>query len=138
MKKNKLEKVIDRIFRSYKSNVRTLKEDYSFPTISGVDFSRISVMTDKSKNIQEEKIINYADRKTKLFGEVYIVEEVLQWFTLEGHGRERFIKHFLIDNNSWVSTELHCGISRDTLARWRKEVFEKAETVGKWIGYFQE
>ncbi len=136
MKKDR-EKAIDRIFRSYRTNIRILREDYSFPSISGVDFSRISVMTDKSKNTQEDKIINYADRRTKLFGEVYIVDEVLQWFELEGHGRERFIKHFLIENNSWVSTELHCGISRETLARWRKDAFEKAETVGKWIGYFK-
>lgn len=131
-------KEIDRVFRSYKTNIRILREDYSFPSISGVDFSRISVMTDRSKNAQEDKIINYADRRTKLFAEVYIVDAVLQWFELEGHGRERFIKYFLIENNSWVSTEMRCGISRETLARWRKEVFDKAKTVGKWIGYFQE
>jgi hypothetical protein len=124
------------MFRAYRSNIRALKDDYNFPSVSAVDFSRIAIQTDKSRNVQEDKVINYADRKTKIFGEVFIVEETLQWFRLEGHGRERFIQHFLIENNGWVSTELHCCIARSTLAVWRKDVFEKAETVGKWIGYF--
>lgn len=133
---NKRERDIERMFRAYRSNVRLLKDDYNFPSISAVDFSRIAIQTDKSRNSQEDLVINYADKKTKLFAEVFIVEETLQWFRLEGHGREKFIQHFLVENNGWISTEMHCAISRDTLSRWRKEVFEKAETLGKWIGYF--
>lgn len=135
---NPKEKIINGIFQRYKSNLRTLKDDYDFPSVTGVDFSRIAVTSDKSRNVQEDKIINYADKKTKLYGEVFIVEETVKWFELEGHGRERFINYFLIGGHSWISTEMHCGISRDTLARWRKEVFEKAETVGKWIGFFEK
>ena len=123
------------IFRNYKANKKALRDDYDFPTVSAVDFSRISIQTDRSRNVQEDKIINYADKKTALYAQVYIVEEVLRWFQLEGHGRERFINIFMIDHCSWTKTEMECHISNQTILRWHREVLEKAEMVAEWVNY---
>lgn len=130
------ERKIESLFRNYKANVKALKDDYGFPSVSAIDFSRLAVQTDKSKNIQEDKIIDYTDRKTGLYAQVYIVEEVIRYFVLEGHGRERFVRIFFIDGCSWVKTEMECHVTRGALSWWRKEVFEKAETVAEWINYF--
>ena len=130
------EKELLAMFKNYKANKKALKEDYGFPSISGVDFSRISVQTDKSRNIQEDKIISYADEKTRLFAQVYIVDEVMRYFVLEGHGRERFVQSSLINGDSWTKTEMLCCVSRGTMSYWRRDVIEKAEMVADWLNYF--
>lgn len=131
------ERQINRIFSSYYANKKTLREDYNFPSITATDYSRVVVQTDKSKNTQEDKIINYADRRTVLFAEKFIVEETLQYFHLEGHGRDRFVRFFFIDGNGWIATQIECCISASTLAYWRRDVLEKAEILGRDIGYFK-
>ena len=130
------EKELVGLFKAYKENKKALREDYGFPGVSAVDFSRISVQTDRSKNVQEDKIINYADRKTRLFAQVYIVDEVLRFFILEGHGREKFVQTYYIDGASWIRTAYECHISDSTLSLWRRDMIEKAEMVAKWINYF--
>lgn len=124
------------MFKNYKANKKALKEDYGFPSVTAVDFSRISIQTDKSRNIQEDKIISYADEKTRLFAQVYIVDEVMRYFVLEGHGRERFVTSSLINGDSWTKTEMLCCVSRGTMSYWRRDVIEKAEMVADWLNYF--
>lgn len=121
------------IFRNYKENKKALRDDYNFPSLSAVDFSRISVQTDKSRNIQEDKIIDYADKKTALYAQVFIVEEVLRWFEVEGHGREHFIKLYLIDGCSWQKTKHECHIQDRALANWLRDALEKADWYAKWL-----
>lgn len=130
------EKEIIKIFRDYKKNKKELKENYGFPTISSVDFSRIAVQTDKSRNIQEDKIISYADKKTRLYAQVYIVDEVIRYFVLEGHGRERFVQVYYINGASWRYTVTECHVSDSTLSLWRRDMIEKANTVAEWLNYF--
>ena len=130
------EKAIEQLFRRYKTNKRELAQDYNIPTPSGIAYDKIKVQADNSRNAQYEQTVEYISKREELFKRVFIVEEVLNWFRLEGHGRERFIKTLLIDGRSWIKTEMDCGLSRDTIARWRREVFEKAEIVGKWVNYF--
>ena len=130
------EKELLAMFKNYKANKKALKEDYGFPSITGVDFSRISIQTDKSRNIQEDKIISYADEKTRLFAQVYIVDEVMRYFVLEGHGRERFIQVYYIDGASWRRTIIECHVSEGTLSYWRRDMLEKAKMVAEWLNYF--
>jgi hypothetical protein len=130
------EKAIEQLFRRYKTNKRELAQDYNIPTPSGIAYDKIKVQADNSRNAQYEQTVEYISKREELFKRVFIVEEVLNWFRLEGHGREHFIKTFLIDGNTWVKTEMGCCLSRDTIARWRREVLEKAEIVGKWVNYF--
>ena len=125
---------IERFFRSYKANKRTLQNDYSIPVPSGIAYDKICVKKDASKNVTEFMTIESISRREELFKKVYVVDEVCRWFELEGHGRERFIKCFFIDGYSWVKTEIECGLSRGTLSYWRLEVLEKADLVGKWVG----
>lgn len=125
---------IERFFRSYKANKRTLQNDYSIPVPSGIAYDKICVKKDASKNVTEFMTIEYIAKREELFKKVWIVDETLRWFELEGHGREQFIKVFFINGNSWVKTEIECGMSRDTLGRWRREVLEKADIVCGWLG----
>lgn len=130
------EKELCKIFARYKENQKELRDKYSIPVPSGVNYGKIVVKTDVTKNAQEELAVEYAARRELLFKQITIVDEVMQWFTLEGHGRERFIKVFFIDRALWIKAEMECHVSRDTLSRWRRDVLEKAEIVGKWLNYF--
>lgn len=131
-----VERELVEIFRSYKDNKKELTNEYSIPVPSGVRYDKIAVKTDKSVNGVEKMTVDYIARREDLFKKVYIVDEVLRWFQLEGHGRERFIKSFLIDGNSWTKSEVECCVSRGALSYWRREVLEKAETVAMWVNYF--
>lgn len=135
MKKSR-EKWICQIFKRYKANIEELMEDLNFPSVGATDYSRVVVQSTKG-NTQEDKIINYADRRTVLFAEKFIVEETLQYFHLEGHGRDRFVRFFFIDGNGWIATQIECNICERTLAYWRRDVLEKAEILGQDIGYFK-
>lgn len=134
--KREREKAIESLFRDYKANKKELQEDCNIPVPSGIDYSKIKVQQDLSRNGVYERTVEYISKREEIFKKVFIVEEVLNWFRLEGHGRERFIKVFFIDGYSWVKTEMECLVVRDTLARWRRDVLDKAEMVGKWINFF--
>ena len=130
-----VERELVNIFRAYKDNKKELANDYSIPVPSGVRYDKIVIKTDNSVNGVEKMTVDYIARREELFKKVYIVDEVLRWFQLEGHGRERFIKLFMIDRCSWTKAEMDCCVSRGTLSYWRREVLEKAEMVAKWINF---
>ena len=130
------ERDIVNLFRGYKANKKELESNYNIPVPSGVRYDKISVKTDKSVNGVEKMTVDYIARRADLFKKVYIVDEVLRWFQLEGHGRERFIQIYYIDGSGWVKTCHECCLSEGTLSYWRREVHEKAETVAMWVNYF--
>ena len=129
-------KEINALFKWYKSNKKALAQDYNIPVPSGVSYDKISVQTDKTKNPVEHATIEYISKREELFKKVFIVEETLNWFKLEGHGRERLIEYLLIDRHSWTETEIKCRISRHALSTLRNDAFEKAEMLAKWVNYF--
>ena len=131
-----VERELVEIFRSYKDNKKELTNEYSIPVPSGVRYDKIAVKTDKSVNGVEKMTVDYIARREDLFKKVYIVDEVLRWFQLEGHGRERFIQIYCINGSGWVKTCSECCVSEGTLSHWRREMLEKAEMVAKWINYF--
>lgn len=130
------EKIISSLFRQYKANKKELAQDYNIPAPSGISYDKIKVKGDTFRNVPYEQTVEYISKREELYKKVFIVEEVLNWFKLEGHGRERFIKIFLMDGNSWVKTEMDCHIAHATLVSWRREVLEKAEIVAKWFDFF--
>lgn len=130
------EKAIIGLFRNYKANKRKLAQDYNIPTPSGVAYDKIKVKGDLSKNVVLEQTVSYISEREELYKKVFIVDEVLTWYKMEGHGREKFIKLFFIENYSWIRTERVCNIAESTLASWRREVLEKAEMVAKWVNFF--
>lgn len=130
------EKQIESIFRNYKRNKKELAQDYNIPVPSGVSYDKVSVQNGSNRNPVEEMTVEYISKREDLSKKVFIVDEVLTWFRLEGHGRDRFVRIFLIEGSSWVKTSVECHICRNTLFSWRREVLEKAETVAKWINFF--
>lgn len=129
-------KKLKSIFRAYKANKKALREDYNFPSVSAVDFSRLAVQTDHSRNGEEEKTIEYIARKEYLFKQVYIVDEVCRWFEVEGHGRERFIKIYLIDGCSWQMAKLKCHVQDRALANWLSDILEKTDWYANWLKFY--
>lgn len=130
------EKMLAKLFRNYRQNKTELETDYNIPVPSGIAYDKIKVQADTSKNTTYESTISYISKREELFKKVFIVEEVLNWFKLEGHGRERFICMLMVDGCSWTKAEMQCHVSLSTLSRWREEVLEKAETVAKWVNFF--
>ena len=126
-------KQLERLFRNYKRNKQVLKEKYGVPVPSGIAYDKIAVLADKSKNAQEESIVKYIVEREELYKRVFIVDEVLTYFRLEGHGREHFVEYLMIDGNSWVSTMMECHIVESTVSWWRKEILEKANMVADWV-----
>lgn len=129
------EKEIEKLFRNYAANKRLLNDRYSMPQAQAVQYDKIVIQTDKSTNPVEMSVINYIARREELFKKVFIVEEVIQYFWLEDYGRDRFIKVLLLQNSTWTKTEQACNISRETLSRWRRDVFEKAERVAELVHF---
>ena len=126
---------IAKLFRNYASNKRLLNDRYSMPQAQALQYDKIVIQTDKSTNPVEMSVINYIARREELFKKVFIVEEVIQYFWLEDYGRDRFIHVLLLQNSTWTKTEQVCNISRDTLNRWRRDVFEKAERVAELVHF---
>lgn len=132
----KREKEIERLFKQYKANKRLYNDRYAFmPDANAVAYDKISVVSDKSKNPVELSVIEYISRREELYKKIFIVEHTLWWFKMECFGRDNFINTLFFEQNTWTYTENECRISRDTLARWRRDVLEVAERVGKDIGY---
>lgn len=132
----KREKVLASLFRKYKANKKELAQGGKIPEPSGVSYDKIRVKGDLSKNVPYEMTVEYISRREELFKEVFIVEEVLNWFKLEGHGRDRFIQLYFIGGCSWTKAEIVCNISHSTLSIWRREVLEKSEIIAKWVNFF--
>ena len=130
-------KQIERLFREYEHNKKELAQDYNVPVPSGVCYDKICVQSDRFTNWTEEKYVKYAADREELCKKIFIVEETLFWFQLEGHGRERFIQKFFIDGETWVKSQMECCISEGTIVYWRRDVIEKAEAIGKIIGFFE-
>ena len=129
------EKKLVALFRTYNRNKREYNNGYSEVLPRGVAYDKVKVKGDISKNSQEEMLVAYSAKREELYKKIYIVEEVLNWFKLEGHGRDRFIKLFMIDGCSWTKAEMDCHISNQTVLRWRREVLDKAEMVAGWLNY---
>ena len=96
------EKLLSIVFHQYKLNKKELSQDYNIPTPSGIAYDKIRVKGDLSKNVPLEMTVEYISKREELFKKVFIVEEVLNWFKLEGNGRERFIQLFFINGASWT------------------------------------
>ena len=136
MKKER-ERTIAAMFKGYAKNKKELEQDYNIPMPMGISYDKIAIQKNISVNGTEYRLIDYIAKREDLFKKVYIVDEVLRWFELEGHGRDCFIRNFLMRSDvSWVKAEMKCNVSVATLCRWRRDVFEKAETVAEWVNFF--
>lgn len=131
---NKRKREILSWFREYRRDKRELTDKYNIPTPSGIAYDKSPVTGDKYKNVSETMTIDYISKREYLFKRVYVVEEVLRWFELEGHGRDRFIIVRLINGASIVESMYLCHASERTLWGWQRDVLEKAETVAGLFG----
>lgn len=131
-----VERELINIFKTYKENKKELATNYNIPVPSGIRYDKVAVRTDNSENGVEKMTVEYIARREELFKKVYIVDEVIRWFHLEGHGREKFIQTYFIENSGWQKTCIVCLVSEGTLSYWRREVIEKAEIVANWVDYF--
>ena len=134
MKKERRRELL-RLFREYKRNKRELNNNYNIPVPSGIAYDKVRVTGDKSKNVNEIMTVEYISKRDELFKKVYIVEEVLHWFELEGHGRDRFIIVRLMNGASFTQSTFLCHASKRTMLRWQDEVLDKTETICGWVGY---
>lgn len=123
-----------RLFREYSRNKRELTDKYNIPVPSGIAYDKVRVTGDKSKNVNEIMTVEYIAKREELFKRVYIVEEVLHWFELEGHGRDRFIIVRLLNCASIIESTYLCHASERTLWGWQRDILEKADTVAGWLG----
>lgn len=122
-------------FRSYYDNKRELQESYHIPTPSAIVYDKIAVKSDPSSNGVENMTVEYIARREELYKQVYIVDEVIRYLTLEGHGRESFVYVRMIKGLPFKQTAYKCCAGEATLFRWKNEIVEKADMVAKWLNY---
>ena len=127
---------VRKAFQNYKQNKKKLA-GVDFSVLSGIDYTKPRITADKTKNGQEDKLISTLDKQMELFKLVRLVEETLQWFAIEGFGKEKYIRLRMIDGLSETLACLQIGIAERTGRNWKRDVYEKAMVIGENIGVFQ-
>ena len=127
---------IRKIFERYNKN----KSEYRqlvVPTISGVSYDKIAVVTDKSKNPTEQMIINYLIDKERITREIELVDKTYDFFADERN--IEFAKlidsRFRLGKHHWQAVN-DCYISDRQGLRWLDRVYEKAEEIGERLHIF--
>lgn len=126
---------IDKAFKGYRRNLAALRS-YPYPYVSGVDYSKPRVTGDGYKNGQEQMVMSAIDKKEDLEKQVRLVEEVVRWFEIEGHGRERYIYFRYTRGYGHLRACEETGVSERMGLYWKRDIFGKAEIIGERLGLF--
>lgn len=126
---------IDKAFKGYKRNLAALKS-YPYPYVSGVDYSKPRVTGDGYRNGQEQMVMSAIDKKEELEKQVRLVEEVVRWLEIEGHGRERYIYFRYTRGYGHLRACEETGVSERMGRYWKNDIFGKAEIIGERLGIF--
>lgn len=128
---------IQRAFRDYNKNKKALA-NYPYPYTSGIDYTKPRVKGDNTKNGAEQMVLSVIDKKLDLERFVALVDKTVEWFALEGYGREQYIQKRLIRGESETIACMDIGIDERTGRRWKIDIFEKAETIAIQLGVFEK
>lgn len=129
------ERRIRAIYSRYKANVRLCADKSYVDTLSAVDFSRICVQSDKSKNPTEERIAAHLDTIYRAKREKDLVDAVIAYYKIEGEGREKFVKAYFVDERSWIAVTYDCSICSATVYKWRRDVLARTAAIAKMMGF---
>lgn len=127
---------INKAFKGYKKNLAALK-NYPYPYPSGVDYTKPRVTGDGYTNGQAQMVMSCIEKKEELEKQVRLVEEVLRYLEIEGFGRERYIKYRYFRGYGHLRACEEVGICERTGKYWKRDIFEKSETIGIRIGLFE-
>ena len=126
---------IQRAFMDYGKNKKAL-ENYPYPYTGGVDYTKPRVKGDNTKNGAEQMVLSVIEKKLDLERFIELVDKTIDWFKLEGYGRERYIQKKLIRGETAISACMEIGIDERTGRRWKRDIFEKAEIIAEDLGIF--
>ena len=76
------------------------------------------------------------DKKDELEKQVKLVEEVVKWLEIEGHGRDRYIYFRYTKEYGHLRACEETGISERMGRYWKNDIFGKAEIIGERLGIF--
>lgn len=120
-------KEIKRIFTSYGQNLAQLGQ-LELPSVKGVSYDKIAVMTDNSKNAVEQLMITYLIDKEKLEKEIALVDRVYSYFADDRDVElaELIDMRFRKGKYHWQATNGVYISDRQGL-RWLEKAYSKAE-----------
>ena len=127
---------IDKAFQNYWENKEYLT-NYPYP--HAVNYQKARVKGDCYKNIPEQLILSCIDKVEDIQKQVDLVEETYKYFKHEGQLRDLYIKIIYMNKHRCTNVRA-CyviGIDDRTGKRWKKCIFEKAETIGQELGFFK-
>ena len=98
------------------------------------NYQKARVKGDCYKNIPEQLILSCIDKVEDIQKQVDLVEETYKYFKHEGQLRDFYMNKHRCTN---VRACYEIGIDDRTGKRWKKCIFEKAETIGQELGFFK-
>lgn len=127
-------------FRNYITNKRRI-EQMTIPGLGGVDYSRLSVVSDNFANGTENSTLKYVDKKRELEKKVEIVRRTLEHYKIEDkkHSGERKVEYII---NRWLRlsgyrySAYKSHISDRTALYWTNEIFFTAEIIAEEYDLF--
>ncbi len=127
---------IEKAFCSYRENKEEL---INYPYPHAVNYKKLRVRGDCYKNIPEQMMLSCIDKIEDIKKQVELVEETYKYFKREGRLRDMYIKYIYM--NKYRGTNVYAcyqiGIDERTGKRWKRDIFEKAESIGQELGIFK-
>ena len=123
------EKYIKKAFACYRSNKKRLMET-TFDGLRGTDFERVRTANGAPKG-QENALVVFLDDKQNLEKQIELVERVLEYFKIDGSGKDDYIKARYFDGRFVYQIAMDLYTSDRTLLRWEKEIRRTAERIAE-------
>lgn len=143
---------IRKAFQEYQGNKKRLvtlklEAESKIPGTSGVDYSRPSVVSDKSQNNVENAVLSYIDKHGDGLAKIETIEKKVELV-------KRTIEHFKIESGAkgkrhyqyicarWIrrlgyhAAAIECEIPESTAGFWIEEIYVVAEAIGKEYNLF--
>lgn len=129
-------KEIRRIFNHYTRNKARLKA-LSLPGLSAIAYDKPAIMTDKSVNVEEERLIDYLAEKERLEKELALVDRVYEHFADERDEELAVLidVRFRKGKKHWQAANAVYVSDRQAL-HWLEKAYAKAEKVADELHIF--
>lgn len=127
---------IDGVFDQYKSNKEKLKT-LSFDPLRAIDYSKQTTNRQNGKGC-ETALAAFLDDKQKIEKQVELFNRVLEYFRMEGQGKDQYIESRYINRRKLYQISMDLYVSDRSLIRWDKEIKSVAERCADLFKLWQD
>lgn len=129
MTEKEKDKYIKKAFACYRINKKRLR-DATFDGLHGTNYERLRTANGTPQG-QENALVAFLDEKRKLEKQIELVDRVLEYFKIDGSGKDDYIKARYFDGRYIYQIAMDLYTSDRTLLRWEKEIRRTAERIAE-------